>query len=46
VKLITPITQLNQLAHMYRIVLACKGVSTDAVAVAERDITEEFTHKP
>lgn len=31
---------------MYRIVLACKGVPTDVGAVAARDITEEFTHRP
>jgi hypothetical protein len=31
---------------MYRIVLACKGVPADVGAVAARDITEEFTHRP
>jgi hypothetical protein len=31
---------------MYRIVLACKGVPTNVGAVAARDITEEFTHRP
>ena len=31
---------------MYRIVLACIGVPTDIGAVAARDITEEFTHRP
>ena len=32
--------------HMYRIILACKGLPTDLGAVAARDITEEFTHRP
>ena len=31
---------------MYRIVLACKCVPADVGAVAARDITEEFTHRP
>jgi len=31
---------------MYRIVLACKGVHANVGAVAARDITEEFTHRP
>src|SRR4051812_45703912 len=31
---------------MYRIVLACKGVPTNVGAIAARDITEEFTHRP
>jgi hypothetical protein len=31
---------------MYRIVLACKGVPADVGAVAARDITDEFTHRP
>lgn len=34
------------LPHMYRIVLACKGVPANVGAVAARDITEEFTHRP
>jgi hypothetical protein len=34
------------LTHMYRIVLACKGVPADVGAVAVRDIAEEFTHRP
>ena len=33
----------TRLIHMYRIVLACKGVPADVGAVAARDITEEFT---
>ena len=31
---------------MYRVVLACKGVPASVGAVAARDITEEFTHRP
>ena len=31
---------------MYRIVLACNGMPADVGAVAARDITEEFTHRP
>jgi hypothetical protein len=31
---------------MYRIVLACKGIPTSVGAIAARDITEEFTHRP
>ena len=31
---------------IYRIVLACNGVTADVGAVAARDITEEFTHRP
>jgi len=34
------------LTHMYRIVLACKGVPADVGAVAARDIAEEFTRRP
>ena len=34
------------LPRMYRIVLACKGVPANVGAVAARDITEEFTHRP
>ena len=29
-----------------RIILACKGVPANAGAVAARDISEEFTHRP
>src|SRR5882762_638199 len=36
----------TRLTRMYRIVLACKGVPADVGAVAARDITEEFTHRP
>jgi hypothetical protein len=36
----------TRLTHMYRIVLACKGVPADFGAVAARDIAEEFTHRP
>src|SRR6267143_2740844 len=36
----------TRLSRMYRIVLACKGVPADVGAVAARDITEEFTHRP
>ena len=35
-----------RLPRMYRIVLACKGVHANVGAVAARDITEEFTHRP
>jgi len=31
---------------MYRIVLACKGVPANVGAVAARDITKEFIHRP
>jgi hypothetical protein len=31
---------------MYRITLVCNGVPAHAGAVAARDITEEFTHRP
>ena len=31
---------------MYRIVLACKAVPVGVGAIAARDITEEFTHRP
>ena len=36
----------TRLTHMYRMILACKGVPADVGAVAARDITEEFTHRP
>ena len=36
----------TRLTPMYRIVLACKGVPADLGAVAARDITEEFIHRP
>src|SRR6267154_2315228 len=36
----------TRLSRMYRIVLACKGVPADVGAVAARDISEEFTHRP
>ena len=39
-------TGYTRLTHMYRIVLACNGVPADVGAVAARDITEEFTHRP
>jgi hypothetical protein len=32
--------------RMYRIVLACKGVPSDAGTVGAHDIVEEFTHRP
>ncbi len=31
---------------IYRVVLACAGVPTNAGAQAALDITEEFTHRP
>jgi hypothetical protein len=31
---------------MYRIVLGCKGVPANAGAVAARDVSEEFKHRP
>jgi len=31
---------------MYRIVLRCKGVPENVGAVAARDISKEFTHRP
>jgi hypothetical protein len=31
---------------MYRIVLACKGITASAGATGAQDITEEFRHRP
>jgi hypothetical protein len=36
----------TRLTHMYRIVLACKGVPAEVGALAAHHIIEEFTHRP
>ena len=40
------LTGLNSPPRTYRIVLACRVVPAAVGAVAARDITEEFTHRP